>query len=736
MEQNSNETNPVENTEALVRRRASRRVTAEAGAASETVTTSESSASATESTTAAAPAAAEGAAPAEAAPKKRVTRSRKKVDDSAAVAATPDATTTATNTADAGAAETSAAGSDAGADAAASAVAEAAPKKRVTRSRKKAEPASAESASVAAPATNDSANTAEKSADANASTSADAPAGDAGASGNAESTEKKAPARGGRRAASQKKSDAAQTDSAQSETEKPQNTNGPESASQGAAGDQQGAASKEQGATTEQSDAASIEQSAAADSNDSGRGRSGRGQNGRNQRNRDNNRNDSNRTDNNSSDNAKGDDKAQSENERSDNGGRNNDNSSRSNRTRQRDRKRRGQNDEHEPEITEDDVLLPIAGILDVLDNYAFVRTSGYLPGTGDVYVSLGQVKKYGLRKGDAVVGAIRQPRESDGGGRQKYNAIVKVDAVNGQPFEEKGQERADFADLTPIYPQERLQLETTPENLTGRTLDLFVPVGKGQRVLVTAPPGSGRTTLLRNIAEAVSTNYPEAHLMTLAIGERPEEVTELQRAIRGEVVASTFDRSAEDHTTVADLAIERAKRLVELGHDVVLLVDSLTRLGQAYLQTAPTPNRGVPAPKFDPAVLAPVKRLFGAARNVENGGSLTIVATALTETGSKTDRKILAALAGTANSELNLSQEIAQRRVYPAIDLTSSATYRDELLLATGEDAIVEQLRTQVERAGDADRLEAFEGLLRGLRESGSNAEFLVRRQRTLGAA
>ncbi|WP_314139632.1 transcription termination factor Rho, partial [uncultured Plantibacter sp.] len=307
-------------------------------------------------------------------------------------------------------------------------------------------------------------------------------------------------------------------------------------------------------------------------------------------------------------------------------------------RSRYRDRKRRGsvQNDDVEPEIAEDDVLIPVAGILDVLDNYAFVRTSGYLPGTNDVYVSLGQVKKYHLRKGDAVVGAIRQPRDNDSSSRQKYNAIVKVDSVNGLSVDEAGA-RVEFGKLTPLYPQERLRLETEQTKLTQRIIDLVAPIGKGQRGLIVAPPKAGKTIVLQQIANAISINNPEVHLMVVLVDERPEEVTDMQRTVKGEVIASTFDRPAEDHTTVAELAIERAKRLVELGHDVVVLLDSITRLGRAYNLAAPASGR-ILSGGVDAAALYPPKRFFGAARNIENGGSLTILATALVETGSKMD--------------------------------------------------------------------------------------------------
>ncbi|WP_082738371.1 transcription termination factor Rho, partial [Microbacterium sp. CCH5-D1] len=262
------------------------------------------------------------------------------------------------------------------------------------------------------------------------------------------------------------------------------------------------------------------------------------------------------------------------------------------NRNRQRNKRRNGAPaDEFETEITEDDVLIPIAGILDVLDNYAFVRTTGYLAGPSDVYVSLGQVKKYNLRKGDAVVGSIKQPREGEQQGRQKYNALVKVDSINGLSVDDAAT-RVEFGKLTPLYPQERLRLETAPEKLTQRIIDLVAPIGKGQRGLIVAPPKAGKTIVLQQIANAIAQNNPEVHLMVVLVDERPEEVTDMERTVKGEVIASTFDRPAEDHTTVAELAIERAKRLVELGRDVVVLLDSITRLGRAYNLAAPASGR------------------------------------------------------------------------------------------------------------------------------------------------
>ncbi|WP_448263136.1 transcription termination factor Rho [Microbacterium aurum] len=401
-----------------------------------------------------------------------------------------------------------------------------------------------------------------------------------------------------------------------------------------------------------------------------------------------------------------------------------------SGRGRQRN-KRRGQNstgDEFETEIGEDDVLIPIAGILDVLDNYAFVRTTGYLPGASDVYVSLGQVKKYNLRKGDAVVGAIKQPREGEQSSRQKYNALVKVDAINGLSVDDAAN-RVEFGKLTPLYPQERLRLETAPEKLTQRIIDLVAPIGKGQRGLIVAPPKAGKTIVLQQIANAIATNNPEVHLMVVLVDERPEEVTDMQRTVKGEVIASTFDRPAEDHTTVAELAIERAKRLVELGRDVVVLLDSITRLGRAYNISAPTSGR-VLSGGVDASALYPPKRFFGAARNIENGGSLTILATALVETGSKMDEVIFEEFKGTGNSELRLSRQLADKRIFPAVDVNASSTRREEMLLSPDEVKITWKLRRAL--AG-LDPQQALEVVLGKLKETSSNVEFLVQMQKSI---
>ena len=404
----------------------------------------------------------------------------------------------------------------------------------------------------------------------------------------------------------------------------------------------------------------------------------------------------------------------------------------RNDRFRDRNDRRRGgnggHNEEAEPEISPDDVLVPVAGILDVLDNYAFVRTSGYLPGPNDVYVSLSQVKKYSLRKGDAVVGAIRQPREGADQGRQKFNAIVRIDSINGLT-QEQAASRVEFGKLTPLYPQSRLRLETEPNKLSTRIIDLVAPIGKGQRGLIVSPPKAGKTLVLQAIANSIAKNNPEVHLMVVLVDERPEEVTDMQRTVKGEVIASTFDRPAEDHTTVAELAIERAKRLVELGHDVVVLLDSITRLGRAYNLSAPASGR-ILSGGVDSSALYPPKRFFGAARNIEDGGSLTILATALVETGSKMDEVIFEEFKGTGNMELRLSRHLADKRIFPAVDVNASGTRREEMLMSPDETKIIWKLRRAL--AG-LEQQQALELVLGRLKETTSNVEFLMQVQKSM---
>ncbi len=383
---------------------------------------------------------------------------------------------------------------------------------------------------------------------------------------------------------------------------------------------------------------------------------------------------------------------------------------------------------ESEPVVSEDDVLVPARGILDVLDNYAFVRTSGYLPGPEDAYVSLSMVKKFGLRKGDVVTGVIRSPREGER--KEKFNPLVRLETVNGLDPEQV-RNRPEFAKLTPLYPQERLKLETTPNQLVGRIIDLIAPVGKGQRGLIVSPSKAGKTMIMQSIANAITTNNPEVKLMVVLVDERPEEVTDFQRAVQGEVISSTFDRPAEDHTLVSELAIERAKRLVEVGHDVVVLLDGITRLGRAYNLAAPASGR-ILSGGVDSAALYPPKKFFGAARNIEGGGSLTILATALIETGSKMDEVIFEEFKGTGNMELRLRREFADKRIFPAIDVDASSTRREELLMSREELNIVWKLRRVL---GGLDNLQGLEMLLDRLRKTQSNAEFLMAITKTIPA-
>src|SRR6266851_647509 len=355
-------------------------------------------------------------------------------------------------------------------------------------------------------------------------------------------------------------------------------------------------------------------------------------------------------------------------------------------RNRNRGRRERGTAGEPEPVIAEDDVLIPIAGILDVLDNYGFIRTTGYLPGSNDVYVSLSQVRRYGLRKRAVIEGAVRQPR--DGERREKFNALVRLDKIIG----------------------------------------LVSPIGKGQRGLIVSPPKAGKTMILQAIENAITKNNPECHLMVVLVDERPEEVTDMQRSVKGEVIHSTFDRPAEDHTTVAELAIERAKRLVEMGHDVVVLLDSITRLGRAYNLAAPASGR-ILSGGVDSTALYPPKRFFGAARNIEHGGSLTILAAALVETGSRMDEVIFEEFKGTGNMELRLRRELAEKRLFPAIDVDASGTRKEEILMTPEELKIVWQLRRVLHAL---EPQQALEVLMERMQKTKSNAEFLLQVQKT----
>ena len=381
-----------------------------------------------------------------------------------------------------------------------------------------------------------------------------------------------------------------------------------------------------------------------------------------------------------------------------------------------------------EAELRDDDVVQPVAGILDVLDNYAFVRTSGYLAGPNDVYVSMNMVRKNGLRRGDAVTGAVRVAKEGDSNNqRQKFNPLVRLDSVNGGPVED-ARNRPEFGKLTPLYPNQRLRLETTPEKLTTRVIDLIMPIGKGQRALIVSPPKAGKTTIMQDIANAITRNNPECHLMVVLVDERPEEVTDMQRSVKGEVIASTFDRPPSDHTQAAELAIERAKRLVEQGKDVVVLLDSITRLGRAYNNASPASGR-ILSGGVDSTALYPPKRFLGAARNIEHGGSLTIIATAMVETGSTGDTVIFEEFKGTGNAELKLDRKIAERRVFPAVDVNPSGTRKDELLLSTDEFAVVHKLRRVL---SGLDSHQAIDLLMSQLRKTKTNYEFLVQVSKT----
>jgi transcription termination factor Rho len=399
-----------------------------------------------------------------------------------------------------------------------------------------------------------------------------------------------------------------------------------------------------------------------------------------------------------------------------------------------RDRRRRerggegGGGGDRDTELREDDVVQPVAGILDVLDNYAFVRTSGYLAGPNDVYVSMNMVRKNGLRRGDAITGAVRVPKDGEQPNqRQKFNPLVRIDTINGKPVEE-AKKRPDFTKLTPLYPNQRLRLETTPDKLTTRVIDLIMPIGKGQRALIVSPPKAGKTTILQDIANGVAKNNPECHLMVVLVDERPEEVTDMQRSVKGEVIASTFDRPPSDHTQAAELAIERAKRLVEQGKDVIVLLDSITRLGRAYNNASPASGR-ILSGGVDSTALYPPKRFLGAARNIEDGGSLTIIATAMVETGSTGDTVIFEEFKGTGNAELKLDRKISERRVFPAVDVNPSGTRKDELLLSPDEFAVVHKLRRVL---SGLDPHQAIDLLMSQLRKTKTNYEFLVQVSKT----
>ena len=461
----------------------------------------------------------------------------------------------------------------------------------------------------------------------------------------------------------------------------------------------------------------------------SGDDQQGRGNNRNRNRNRNRNNGGSNNNRGNDSDdnNGGGNNGGGGNNNRGNNRDNRDDEGGRGRRGRRRRDRGRNRNDGDSGEIREGDVLQPVAGILDVLDNYAFVRTSGYLAGQNDVYVSMNMVRKNGLRRGDAVVGAVRMPREGENNQRQKFNPLVRVDSINGGTVEES-KARPDFGKLTPLYPNQRLRLETEKAKLSTRVIDLVMPIGKGQRALIVSPPKAGKTTILQNIANAIAHNNPECHLMVVLVDERPEEVTDMQRSVEGEVIASTFDRPPSDHTQVAELAIERAKRLVETGQDVVVLLDSITRLGRAYNNSSPASGR-ILSGGVDSTALYPPKRFLGAARNIEFGGSLTIIATAMVETGSAGDTVIFEEFKGTGNAELKLDRRISERRVFPAVDVGPSGTRKEELLMSNEEAQIMHKLRRVL---SGLDSQQAIDLLMSQLRKTQNNYEFLLQVSKT----
>ncbi|WP_288813605.1 transcription termination factor Rho [uncultured Corynebacterium sp.] len=441
------------------------------------------------------------------------------------------------------------------------------------------------------------------------------------------------------------------------------------------------------------------------------------------------------------------------DNDRDNNGEQNNRRNRRNRRNRGRNRNQRGErndnqrNDERHDNQRNDERpdnrheerqnqnLTPVAGILDFVDaNTAFIRTTGYHAGTTDVYVPINLVRKFGMRHGDAIVGSIRpgggdnrnnnnnNNRNNRGRNRQKYTPLHAVETVNGLSPAEAAQ-RPNFSKLTPLYPNQRLRLETDPKTLTTRVIDLVMPIGKGQRALIVSPPKAGKTTIMQDIANAIAINNPECYLMVVLVDERPEEVTDMQRSVKGEVIASTFDRPPGEHTAVAELAVERAKRLVEQGKDVVLLLDSITRLGRAYNNSSPASGR-ILSGGVDSNALYPPKKFLGAARNIENGGSLTIIATAMVETGSAGDTVIFEEFKGTGNAELKLDRKISERRVFPAVDINPSGTRKDELLLGPDEARILHKLRRILSAL---DSQAAIDLLIKQLRKNKTNREFML---------
>ena len=356
-------------------------------------------------------------------------------------------------------------------------------------------------------------------------------------------------------------------------------------------------------------------------------------------------------------------------------------------------------------------------GLLDILpDGYGFLRTQGYTQSDSDIYVSLSQIRRFKLRRGDEITGQVRMPRDNE-----KYHALLKILTVNGMD-PEQARHRPNFESLTPLFPNERLRLETTPDRISARVMDIISPLGKGQRGLIVSPPKAGKTTILKDIAHAISTNNPEVHLIVLLVDERPEEVTDMERTVNGEVVSSTFDQPGENHIQVTELVLERVKRLVEIGKDVVVLLDSITRMARAYNLQAPASGR-ILSGGVDSTALYPPKKFFGAARNIEEGGSLTILATALVETGSRMDEVIFEEFKGTGNWEVRLTRQLANKRIFPAIDIENSGTRKEELLMDPAEAKMVWKLRSVLHAL---DPNAAIELLIQKLKETRSNAEFL----------
>ena len=367
---------------------------------------------------------------------------------------------------------------------------------------------------------------------------------------------------------------------------------------------------------------------------------------------------------------------------------------------------------------TEEEGFLFRRGILDVLnEGYGFLRTGGYLPSDSDIYVSLSQIRRFNLRRGDEVAGQVRPPKDNE-----KYYALLKIEAVNGQD-PEIARTRKYFENLTPIYPTERLRLETQPTEITQRIVDLIAPVGKGQRGLIVSPPKAGKTTILKQLANSITTNNPEVHLIVLLVDERPEEVTDMERSVDGEVISSTFDQPSENHLQVTELVLERAKRLVEYKRDVVILLDSITRMARAYNLTVP-PSGRILSGGVDSTALYPPKRFFGAARNIEEGGSFTILATALVDTGSRMDEVIFEEFKGTGNMELHLDRKLADKRIFPAIDIERSGTRKEELLLDSSEAQLIWRLRNILHTL---DPSAAIDLLINKIKETRTNRDFLT---------